>query len=231
MTQSAPALVCSCFYKSTSPADFSSHRALVPGCAGFFDVMGVRQSVVKPDLPKTPEKQQLEDYKCACGEVFTHLHLYKDHRARNKAPCRGQAPLVDLDNRCNHFLSSSHLSPTSKITAFLGDLLHKKGVVEHFQQLDAVVSTYFSNSHQAWYILTARPDLVPPPESGNPPSIHTLGTIFEYHYETEVNFRFQYMNWLPDTPKPAPSTPPGFRLFNHESIPDISRQFAYFDQE
>jgi molybdopterin-guanine dinucleotide biosynthesis protein A len=95
-----------------------------------------------------------------------------------------------------------------KVTAYLGDISHKKHVVEHFQQIGELVNSYFSNSHQAWYVQTYHPELVPDSRAGQRPSIHTIGTIFEHNFQTDTQFRFEYLRWLPVELERAPELPP-----------------------
>ncbi|QYU59135.1 hypothetical protein [Sclerotinia sclerotiorum deltaflexivirus 3S2] len=116
-------------------------------------------------------------------------------------------PIRNL-NRSNNPLSRSCITPMGKVTAFLGDISHKQHVVEHFQQIGELVNSYFSNSHQAWYVQTYHPELVPDSRVGQRPSIHTIGTIFEHNFQTDTQFRFEYLRWLPVELERAPELPP-----------------------
>jgi hypothetical protein len=84
-----------------------------------------------------------------------------------------------------------------KFTAILGDLQHKTDLYVEFKTYGPVVEKYFLNSSQADYLRNQRPDLVPPNDpSGHPPSVHQLGTVFEFNYYTSLPFRFSYLCWV-----------------------------------
>lgn len=83
------------------------------------------------------------------------------------------------------------------LTAHLGDSRHRHDVVSLFDSV-AKSLLYFTNEHQAEYLRTRYPALIPPPQNGNPPSNHTLGTIFEYNYEKYIEFRCRYIVWISD---------------------------------
>jgi hypothetical protein len=88
-----------------------------------------------------------------------------------------------------------------QFTAILGDLKHKNDVYIELQDFGPHVDLYFSNKSQAAFLRRHYPDLVPPPASpGQPPSDHTLGTIFEFHYYTELEFRLFYLSILRNRP-------------------------------
>jgi len=91
------------------------------------------------------------------------------------------------------------LSSNTELTlqAILGDLQHKTDVYIYFNSYDSDVTWRFSNEAQGSYLKRFERDLVPPPaQPGQPPSDHTLGTIFEYHYYTSPGFRSRYVNRL-----------------------------------
>jgi hypothetical protein len=82
---------------------------------------------------------------------------------------------------------------------------HKRCILEKYRRFGTATQSFFDNKHQAWYLVTKRSDLVPPDGSpGQPPSIHTLGTIFEFNFETSLEFRFGYLDWLPNELEEAP---------------------------
>lgn len=102
--------------------------------------------------------------------------------------------------------SSLSMQLTSKdrcvqLTSILGDLKHKEDVYLELQDFGPHIEAYFSNESQAQFLRRHYPELVPPPASpGQPPSDHTLGTIFEFHYYTELSFRLFYLNILKSRP-------------------------------
>jgi hypothetical protein len=87
-----------------------------------------------------------------------------------------------------------------QFAAILGDLEHKKDVYLSRREFGTpAVDTLLTNRHQATYIRQYYPELVPDKDpSGNPPSTHTLGTIFEYKYYTDVQFKLIYLQRLPN---------------------------------
>lgn len=92
-------------------------------------------------------------------------------------------------------------SESIQFTAILGDLLHKQDVYVTKQNFGPEIDRFFSNHHQANYLRAFRPDLIPPPASPNqPPNDHTLGTVFEFHYYSDLNFRFTYIQRLRQSP-------------------------------
>jgi len=101
-----------------------------------------------------------------------------------------------------HMLSrtlESHIQPLDRhsyqFAAILGDLEHKRDVYLAVHDFGQVPEQYFTNSHQARWLRSFRSDLVPPPASpGQPPSDHTLGTVFEFHYYSDISFRLLYLS-------------------------------------
>jgi hypothetical protein len=86
---------------------------------------------------------------------------------------------------------------TVKYTAILGDLQHKLDVYKLFVNFGPIVEQHLSNRAQGEYLKLKYPELVPGKDpSGNDPSEHTLGTIFEFHYYTDPYFCGLYLNWL-----------------------------------
>jgi hypothetical protein len=80
-----------------------------------------------------------------------------------------------------------------KFSAILGDLQHKIDVYLLCSNFGSVPESFFSNSSQAHYLRTHCAHLVPPPEQpGQVPSDHTLGTVFEFHYYSDLRFRLDY---------------------------------------
>lgn len=69
------------------------------------------------------------------------------------------------------------------LAAYLGDLAHKRDLAIHFGAVTEEVTWRVSNAAQAAYLRQFCPELVPEPaQPGQPPSQHTLGTVFELHY-------------------------------------------------
>ncbi|UVF62080.1 MAG: hypothetical protein [Alternaria alternata deltaflexivirus 1] len=85
------------------------------------------------------------------------------------------------------------------LKANLGDSRHRHELVDFFQNIHAA-EPFLTNSHQATYIRTRYPALVPPPQNGVPANNHTLGTIFEYNYECYIEFRARYITFIADNP-------------------------------
>jgi hypothetical protein len=84
-----------------------------------------------------------------------------------------------------------------KFSAILGDLQHKLDVYFICGDFGRIPEQFFSNEHQADYLRTHRPDLVPPSVvPDQPPSVHTLGTVFEFHYYSDLRFRFDYKQFI-----------------------------------
>lgn len=82
-----------------------------------------------------------------------------------------------------------------QIQAFLGDLRHKRDVVTFLDDIPSALP-YFTNNHQANYLRDKYPELLPPPQNGQAPSVHAVATVFEYTYENRVEFRAAYITWL-----------------------------------
>jgi hypothetical protein len=80
--------------------------------------------------------------------------------------------------------------------AILGDLQHKIDVYISFGTFGPAPEAYLTNSSQADYLRDHRPDLIPPGTPTQPPSDHSLGTIFEISYFQDPVFRHSYLAWL-----------------------------------
>jgi len=86
---------------------------------------------------------------------------------------------------------------TYQFAAILGDLLHKQDCYLAFGDYGSVVEPYFTNESQAAWLRTNFSSLVPPPaQPGQDPSDHTLGTVFEFHYFSDLHFRVTYLAWF-----------------------------------
>jgi hypothetical protein len=84
-----------------------------------------------------------------------------------------------------------------QFAAILGDLLHKQDCYLAFGDYGAVIEPYFTNENQASWLRANFPLLVPPPaQPGQEPSDHSLGTVFEFHYFSDLHFRLTYLAWF-----------------------------------
>jgi hypothetical protein len=88
-------------------------------------------------------------------------------------------------------------APADQFTSIIGDLRHKIDCYLVAGSFGPAVERFFTNASQADYLRSYYPDLVPPKDpAGNPPSEHTLGSIFELHYARDPVFVSKYLNWL-----------------------------------
>jgi hypothetical protein len=86
---------------------------------------------------------------------------------------------------------------TYQFAAILGDLLHKQDCYLAFGDYGVNVESYFTNESQAAWLRSNFPSLVPPSsQPDQPPSDHTLGTVFEFHYFSDLHFRLSYIAWF-----------------------------------
>jgi len=85
-----------------------------------------------------------------------------------------------------------------QFSAILGDLQHKTDVYIALRSFNSPEALYLiSGVSQAKYLQFSHPELVPEaPPGGNLPSIHTLATIFEFHYYKDVWFKSEYLRAL-----------------------------------
>jgi len=85
-----------------------------------------------------------------------------------------------------------------QFSAILGDLHHREDVyiaLQSFNSREALL--LISGKSQAYYLQLHHPELVPEtPPDGNKPSVHTLSTIFEFHYYKDVWFKTEYLRTL-----------------------------------
>lgn len=86
---------------------------------------------------------------------------------------------------------------SNQFDAVIGDLLHKQDVYLNFGRVDSlVVQRFLTNKAQADWLKDNLPQFVPPNNpSGDPPSDHTVATIFEVKYN-DPSFRVLYVRWL-----------------------------------
>lgn len=80
-----------------------------------------------------------------------------------------------------------------QFTAIFGDLHHKYDVYTLRQNYYPSTTCLFSNNEQASYLLSTAQALIPPGNWNN----HSLGTWFEFFYESNTTFRLQYLGALP----------------------------------
>nr|QYF50158.1 MAG: hypothetical protein [Guangxi alphaflexi-like virus] len=123
-----------------------------------------------------------------CGKIFLHppnfaAHLLKHPQRTGDALTPG-APLADT--------SLSAADAKRQFSAILGDLEHKLDVYDLFKTFGPSVDHFFSNASQAKYLQIQKPELIPRPGLSD----HTLGTIFEDHYHSDIVFRSQYICYL-----------------------------------
>lgn len=84
------------------------------------------------------------------------------------------------------------LAPTLgsiQFSAILGDLQHKQDLYLGTASFKLSTTCHFSNCEQAGYLLTRHPWLIAREGLNN----HSLGTIFEHHYYSNLTFRFAYL--------------------------------------
>jgi hypothetical protein len=115
-----------------------------------------------------------------CSKVFLHkpnLQAHVEKHNTGHIPKRLFTPPSDL-----------------QFVSVLGDLLHKQELYLLFGKVGPEVDILFKNTHQAEYLTKEHPELCPPEDSaGNKPNSHTLGTYFEYYYQTNILFRSKYL--------------------------------------
>lgn len=86
---------------------------------------------------------------------------------------------------------------TYQFTAILGDLLHKQDCYLLYGDYGKSIEDFFTNEHQAKFLRSYFPKLVPEPaQPGQEPSDHTLGTVFEFHYFSDLHFRLIYRDYF-----------------------------------
>lgn len=85
----------------------------------------------------------------------------------------------------------------TQFTAILGDLTHKQDLYLAFGDFGPSVECYFSNSHQASWLIQHAPALLPPGHH----SEHFLGTVFEFQYYSNLSLRLDYLAWFRSAPE------------------------------
>jgi hypothetical protein len=84
-----------------------------------------------------------------------------------------------------------------ELAHLIGDAKHRIAVYTALGEYGSQVDNKFlSNAAQARWIKAYRPDLVVRDPSGNYPSDHSLGTIFEIEFNCTRSFKSQYLGWL-----------------------------------
>jgi len=84
-----------------------------------------------------------------------------------------------------------------KLTAILGDAQHRIDVHTRFADFGIFYDHKFLSSNaQAHWLVAFRPDLVPEPVGGQDPNDHTISSVFERHYYSDIVLKTQYINWL-----------------------------------
>jgi len=134
---------------------------------------------------------------CSCSDKFLDFETYDSHRFKGRSDCRASPVLKQRPYSSNNPFSKANISSEKQLGAFFGDLDHKREVVNRYQKLGNETQSFFDNRHQAWYVKKYFPDYISRPPNSQPPSVKTVGTIFEYHFHTSIAFRFAYLRWLP----------------------------------
>jgi len=106
---------------------------------------------------------------------------------------------TQVDSSAKFALANDITSFTLQFTAYLGDLKFKHDTAVALQNCSDKLALFTTNSFQARWIEIHRLDSVPLPVGGNQPSDHTKGTIFEYYYETDPQFRGEWFSFLCST--------------------------------
>lgn len=96
---------------------------------------------------------------------------------------------------CNSWVSDREV----QLHALCGDNQQKLDTYRFLADFGPGIDRLFSRKFQSWYLLKYHPELVPPPQQpGQPPSEHTLSTVFEFYYYRSVTFSSEYMRLLPE---------------------------------
>jgi hypothetical protein len=105
-------------------------------------------------------------------------------------------PAVFSDDR---FLLGNLSKHEVQLTALCGDLQQRLDTHRILADFSPRIARLFSNAWQKWYLVKYHPDLVPAPnQPGQPPSDHSFGTTFEFHYYRSVTFSALYIGRLPE---------------------------------
>lgn len=79
-----------------------------------------------------------------------------------------------------------------QFSALLGDLIHRQDVHLHFQAFGPAFVPFFDSANQTAWLLLHHPDLVCDPTWNN----HTVSTVFEHFYYSDLRFRLEYLRSL-----------------------------------
>jgi len=81
-----------------------------------------------------------------------------------------------------------------QFAAIIGDLHHKEVVYKRFMSFESNVTCLFANCEQAHFLRVFTPSLIPPGNWNN----HSLGTFFEFYFQSNISFEFTYLTVLPE---------------------------------
>jgi hypothetical protein len=185
--------VCGCGFESTSLEIARDHSK---------DCAGEKTSVTTVDQNVVGKSDSFYIH-CMCGGEFSSSNDYTAHRKTGGRRCADAPVFRNSAIGSGSAFADNVLSADKQVSAFFGDLDHKREVINKYQQLGMATSSFFDGKHMAWFVLRKFPELV---DVDGPvkPSVRTLATIFEYHFHVSVAFRFAYMRWLPNELKMAP---------------------------
>jgi hypothetical protein len=130
----------------------------------------------------------------SCSKRYLHPPNYDKHVSQHV-----RARLVEEQSRVKSLPPTgldSLFTSSYKFSALIGDLDHKRMLYFTFRSgSHPTVLMLIKNETQGKYLMKFRPDLMPPPSSGEP-HWHELGTIFEFHYATDPDFACSYILYV-----------------------------------
>jgi len=126
-----------------------------------------------------------EQFVCpVCHRIFHYLPTFNTHISRHPASAVETSQSV-----------AAPLVRSSNFDAIRGDLLHRQELLTLFGAQTARYDFLVQNKVQADYLRQFEQSLIPPNNpSGDPPSDHTLGTVFEDNYFNSIVFRVNYLH-------------------------------------
>jgi len=155
---------------------------------------------------------------CGCGEEFGTRGGYNTHRRKGLNDCF-TSPIFNVSAKgADNAYAKGQITFDRQLSAFYGDLGHKASIVDKYKVLGMDTASYFDGKHMAWYMLKYCPDLVKPGPNGVKPSVHTMATVFESHFQMYIDFRFEYLDRLPVTLVKAPMVEPDGSLPIKDSV-------------
>jgi len=88
-------------------------------------------------------------------------------------------------------------TPDNSIEAIIGGHLLQIDIFTIFYRYDAdIVNSFLTSQAIADYVRFYRRDLLPGDDpSGNPPSNHTIASVFKASYKCDSLVKFQYLVW------------------------------------